>query len=334
METVAAADLETKLQQLLEAVDRERAPLELTAYVVRGEPITFGDAARGDYRAFHVGDKWGPPWSTTWFRVRGDVPRDWAGKNVVAYFDLGFKGHPGFTCEALAWRDGRPWRGVDPRHRWLPIASPEVDFYLEASAIPTAVVSGPAEAPSMIALRESGDPTFEFRAAELRIQDAAARKLALDYRVLYELAMALTDEERRAQVLDALNRFARSNDPASLAKALAQPSTSSHVITAVGHAHIDTAWLWPLRETRRKCARTFSTALALMDEFPDYRFACSQPAQYAWMKESYPDIFEGIRRRVAAGQWEPVGSMWVEADCNLPSGEALVRQFLHGKRFF
>ncbi|OLD92050.1 MAG: hypothetical protein AUG84_02350 [Chloroflexi bacterium 13_1_20CM_4_66_7] len=334
METVAAADLETKLQQLLEAVDRERAPLELTAYVFRGEPITFGDAARGDYRAFHVGDKWGPPWSTTWFRVRGDVPRDWAGKNVVAYFDLGFKGHPGFTCEALAWRDGRPWRGVDPRHRWLPIASPEIDFYLEASAIPTAVVSGPAEAPSMIALRESADPTFEFRAAELRIQDAAARKLALDYRVLYELAMALTDEERRAQVLDALNRFARSNDPASLAKALAQPSTSSHVITAVGHAHIDTAWLWPLRETRRKCARTFSTALALMDEFPDYRFACSQPAQYAWMKESYPDIFEGIRRKVAAGQWEPVGSMWVEADCNLPSGEALVRQFLHGKRFF
>src|SRR5439155_22219098 len=65
---------------------------------------------------------------------------------LVAYFDLGFKGHPGFTCEALAWRDGRPWRGVDPRHPWLPIASPEIDFYLEASAIPTAVVSGPAEA--------------------------------------------------------------------------------------------------------------------------------------------------------------------------------------------
>ena len=71
-----------------------------------------------------------------------------------------------------------------------------------------------------------------------------------------------------------------------------------------------------------------------MDEYPDYRFACSQPAQYAWMKESYPTIFEGIRQKVAAGQWEPVGSMWVEADCNLPSGEALVRQFVHGKRFF
>jgi alpha-mannosidase len=119
-----------------------------------------------------------------------------------------------------------------------------------------------------------------------------------------------------------------------LSEVLSRPSRSTHVITAVGHAHIDTAWLWPLREARRKCARTFSTALALMDEYPDYRFACSQPAQYAWMKEHYPDIYRGIKEKVASGQWEPVGAMWVEADCNLPSGEALARQLLHGKRFF
>src|SRR3979490_3138175 len=115
---------------------------------------------------------------------------------------------------------------------------------------------------------------------------------------------------------------------------MSRPSTSSHLITAVGPAHIDPAWLWPLREARRKCARSFSTALALMDEYPDYRFACSQPAQYAWIKESYPEIFSVIKERSPAGRWEPVGSMWVEADCNLPSGEALVRQLLHGKRFF
>jgi alpha-mannosidase len=118
------------------------------------------------------------------------------------------------------------------------------------------------------------------------------------------------------------------------AGALLKPGQSAHVVTAVGHAHIDTAWLWPLREARRKCARTFSTALALMEEYPDYRFACSQPAQYAWMKEHYPDIYRRIKEKVASGQWEPVGAMWVEADCNLPSGEALVRQLLHGKRFF
>jgi alpha-mannosidase len=332
--TAAQTDLETKMGSLLAAVEREHMPLELTAYSVRGEPVTFAEAARGDYRPFQVGDRWGPPWSTTWFRARGRVPVEWAGKNVVAVFDLGFQGHTGFTCEALAWRDGKPWRGVDPNHRWLPIGSSEVDFYLEASAIPTAVVAGPAEAPSMIALRESEDPAFVFRQAELRIQDPSARKQALDFKVVYELALALPEGDRRAEILEALNRFASSADPNDMKTVLSRPSMSTHQITAVGHAHIDTAWLWPLRETRRKCARTFSTALALMDEYPDYRFACSQPAQYAWMKESYPTIFEGIRQKVAAGQWEPVGSMWVEADCNLPSGEALVRQFVHGKRFF
>jgi alpha-mannosidase len=107
-----------------------------------------------------------------------------------------------------------------------------------------------------------------------------------------------------------------------------------HRITAVGHAHIDTAWEWPIREAKRKVARSWSTQLALMDEHPDYVFAASQPAQYAWMKESYPDIYRRIKEKVAAGQWEPVGAMWVEADCNLPSGESLVRQLLHGKRFF
>lgn len=332
--TAAEIDLATKMAQLMTAVEPEGAPLELTAYSVRGEPVTFAETARGDYRPFQVGDRWGPPWSTTWFHVRGRVPAEWVGKSVVAVFDLGFQGHTGFTCEALAWRDGKPWRGVDPNHRWLPIESTEVDFYLEASAMPTAVVSGPAMAPSMIALRESVDPAFVFRQAELRVQDPSARKLALDFKVLYELALALPEGDRRAEILEALRRFAHSDDPEDLAGPLSRPSTSTHQITAVGHAHIDTAWLWPLREARRKSARTFSTALALMDEYPDYRFACSQPAQYAWMKQSYPTIFEGIRRQVAAGQWEPVGSMWVEADCNLPSGEALVRQFVYGKRFF
>src|SRR5438309_2377419 len=108
----------------------------------------------------------------------------------------------------------------------------------------------------------------------------------------------------------------------------------SHTITAVGHAHIDTAWEWPLREAKRKVARSWSTQLALMDEYPDYVFAASQPAQYEWIKESYPDIYRRIQEKVVAGSWEPVGAMWVEADCNLPSGESLVRQLLHGKRFF
>jgi alpha-mannosidase len=268
----------------------QRVPLVLSAFFVRGEPVSFEEAMRGGYQKFNVGDAWGPPWSTTWFHVHGRVPDAWTGERVVALFDLGFTASTGFTCEALAWKDGRPWRGVDPNHRWLLIDGPEFDFYLEASAIPRAAESGAEPAPSMIALRESPEPAFTFKQAELVIQELEAGTSAL---------------------LD-----------------------TSHIITAVGHAHIDTAWEWPLREGKRKCARSWSTQLALMDEYPDYVFAASQPAQYQWMRESYPDIYRRIREKVATGQWETVGAMWVEPDCNLPSGESLVRQLLHGKRFF
>jgi alpha-mannosidase len=267
------------------------ALLELTAFSVRGEPISYADAVRGQFAPIQVGDSWGPPWSTTWFHVRGRVQEGWRGRPVVAVFDLGYAGPTGFTCEALAWKDGRPWRGVDPNHTWLPIDGPDVDFYLEAAANPRATESGPEPAPSMIALRDSPEPAFILRRAELAIQEPWAGPAV---RSLH----------------------------------------GTHRITAVGHAHIDTAWEWPLREAKRKVARSWSTQLALMDEHPDYVFAASQPAQYAWMKESYPEIYRRMREKVAGGQWEPIGAMWVEADCNLPSGESLARQLLFGKRFF
>jgi alpha-mannosidase len=273
-------------------VTSEHLPLELSAFCVRGEPISYADAIRGDFVPIQAGDAWGPPWSTTWFRVRGRVPESWAGRGVVAQFDLGFDGPTGFTCEALAWKDGQPWRGVDPNHRRLPIDGPDVDFYLEAAANPRAVEQGPELAPSMIALRESLEPAFVLRQAVLTVHNPPKP--------------AVSEEE--------LN--------------------GSHQVTAIGHAHIDTAWLWPIREAKRKVARSWSTQLALMDDYPDYVFAASQPAQYEWMKELHPDLYRRIKAKVVAGRWEPIGAMWVEADCNLPSGESLVRQLLHGKRFF
>jgi alpha-mannosidase len=271
---------------------QEARPLDLTAFCVRGEPIGYADAVRGNFAQIKVGDAWGPPWSTTWFHVQGRVPNSWAGRRVIAVFDLGFDGPTGFTCEAQAWKDGQPWRGVDPNHRWLPIDGPDVDFYLEAAANPRATEQGAEPAASMIALRESPEPAFVLRQAMLALHKSA--------------------------------------EPAPSAA----PLDPSHTITAVGHAHIDTAWEWPIREAKRKVARSWSTQLALMDEHADYVFAASQPAQYAWMKDTYPDIYRRVREKVAAGQWEPVGAMWVEADCNLPSGESLVRQLLLGKRFF
>ena len=103
---------------------------------------------------------------------------------------------------------------------------------------------------------------------------------------------------------------------------------------ATGHAHIDSAWLWPVRETVRKCARTFTNVMDLMDQHPDFVFSCSSAQQYAWMKEHHPQVFARITEKVAAGQFVPVGGMWVESDTNMPGSEAMARQFIAGKRFF
>ncbi|WP_233568217.1 glycoside hydrolase family 38 N-terminal domain-containing protein [Cohnella faecalis] len=102
----------------------------------------------------------------------------------------------------------------------------------------------------------------------------------------------------------------------------------------VGQSHIDVAWLWPIRETVRKTSRTFSTVCTLMDEYPEFLYSQSQPQLYAYAKEHYPELYERIKERIAEGRWELVGGMWVEPDLNLPSGESLMRQLLHGQRFY
>ena len=123
---------------------------------------------------------------------------------------------------------------------------------------------------------------------------------------------------------------------AYIAKALYEDLAGDDTViaTCIGHTHIDVAWWWTVAQSREKAARSFATVLELMDEYPEYRFMSSQPVLYTFVKERYPELYEEIKRRAAEGRWEPEGGMWLEADCNLTSGESLVRQFLYGKRFF
>jgi alpha-mannosidase len=106
------------------------------------------------------------------------------------------------------------------------------------------------------------------------------------------------------------------------------------IIHATGHAHLDVAWLWTLGQSRRKAERTFYNVIRLMEQFPDYHFSQSQPQLYQFVKEDQPALFESIKQRVEEGRWEPIGGMWVEADCNLSGAESLARQFLLGRTFF
>ena len=112
------------------------------------------------------------------------------------------------------------------------------------------------------------------------------------------------------------------------------PHKATAMVKFVGQAHIDTAWLWPLKETVRKCGKTFSNTIALMEKYPEYIFAFSQPQLFAYLEEFYPDLFEKVKQRVAEGRIELVGNAWVEMDTNVPSGEALVRQLLYGRQYF
>lgn len=292
--------------------------------------------------------KWGAPWATTWFRFNGAIPPEWVGGQVEAVIDLGF--HPdaaGFQCEGLlvdVHDDGgfSPLQGIHPRrtnYALDAVAGPVV-LHLEAASNPTF----PGYQPSQFGLLETAGerPLYQFRRASLVKVDLEARALAFDIEVLDGVMRALaTDDPRRARLArmlaDALDRVP---DVAAarrvLAPALAEDFGDAvrHRAVAIGHAHIDTAWLWPLRETVRKCIRTFASAVAMMDDYPEYRFCASSAQHYTWIEERQPELFAAISERVDSGQWIPVGGMWVEADMNLPSGESLVRQIVFGQRYF
>ncbi|MEW2378048.1 glycoside hydrolase family 38 C-terminal domain-containing protein [Micromonospora sp. NPDC047812] len=339
------------LERLIPAIYRDVEPVTVEAAHLPGEPVPADVGLALPYAPFAVGQFWGPAWSTTWFRFTGEVPERMRGGRVELIVDLGFeRAGPGFRSEGLAYTaDGTPIKGIEPRTAYVPVAreaagGERVEVYVEAAANPrfdgTVTQLGDREtAPDT--------PLYRLDRAELALRDEEVYALVLDVQVLHQLALelAVTDprhhEIRRALelMLDELDLGDLTGSaPAArkrLAGVLASPAApSAHRVTAVGHAHIDSAWLWPVRETIRKCSRTFSNVVALADEYPELVFACSSAQQYAWLREHHPQVYRRVAEKVASGQFLPVGGMWVESDTNMPGGEALVRQFTQGKRFF
>jgi alpha-mannosidase len=324
-----------------------RAPLEVSAHHLHGEPIPAIEAVERVFTPFEVGDAWGGTWDTTWFRFKGSVPGSWVGAEVVALIHLGGDEMVGFTAEGQIWDTGlRPVQGLHHRHREF-VLTPEahggepVEFLVEAAANPIppwVLADWPLLLPDY-----RGAPLYTLETAELAVVDRSVEGLFLDMRILVELA-ALSPG-RSEEIFVVLDKARDIIDPENVSSSVApardalaplldRARSSANSVVAVGHAHIDCAWLWPLRETRRKCARTFSNQLRLLERYPEHRFVCSQAVQYQWMKDDYPGLFEQMREQVRSGRWEPVGGMWVEPDTNVPSGESLVRQLVYGKRFF
>ncbi len=328
------------------AIHGARAPLDVGVWHAPGEPVPVAEALAADFVPAAAGQEWGPAWGTSWFHVTGSVPADWAGRPVEAVVDLGFGGTPGFSAEGLVHRpDGTAIKALNPFTTWVRVdPSQAVDLYVEAAANPTIGYDSPVGD----RLTAGSEPLYRVRRVELAIFEEGVFELDRDVDVAWELMHELpVDSPRRWDLLRALERAldvaldwtdvpgTAAAARAELAGVLARPAhASAHRISAVGHAHIDSAWLWPLRETVRKVARTVSNVTDLMDGDPGFVFAMSSAQQWAWMQEHRPDVWERMKAKVASGQLLPVGGMWVESDTNMPGGEALARQLVHGKRFF
>jgi alpha-mannosidase len=352
--TLVEGRLNRALTQFIRpALYTARTPMSIRAWHVEGEPVPVEEALKASYEPFEPGTAWGAPWSTSWFRIEGEVPRAWEGSRVEALLDIGYSSaHPGFQAEGLVYDyDGVPIKGVHPRNRQIPVGSPvsggePVRLLLEAAANPE-VLHGFNPTQLGDVLTAGDQPIYRFGAASLAVLDENVWHLIFDIEVLSELMHELGGQDpRRHEILRALEFALDALDlhdvpataadaRAELAGVLSRPAhASAHRLSATGHAHIDSAWLWPLRETVRKASRTFANVTDLAKEYPELVFACSQAQQYAWVKEHQPHIWERIKTAVRNGNWAPVGSMWVESDANMPGGEALARQITHGKRFF
>lgn len=329
--------------QLKELIYAQKKEADRILVSPRVDRISYAEAQHLEYRPVKFGEQFGPAWATFWFRVEAVVPEAWKGRRI----DLLWNSH----SEATLWVNGRTIQGLNFHAGDRPDAvmlekaagGETLRFEIEMACNGKFGIRGNPHSWSL--------SHYVLDQCAIAAFDPAAWELYHDYLVLQELDAEILksggslDQSWGGLLLSELNRFVnaiRLNDRASWDEAHAilkilyhnRNASVVHELSAIGHAHIDTAWLWPLAETERKCERTFSTQTAYMRDYPDYRFSCSQAYQYEVIKRRNPDLYDRIKKHVKSGQFVPVGGTWIEPDCNIPSGEALARQFLYGQRFF
>lgn len=329
------------IQQRIEAAIYEPlAELQAKAWVTP-EPVPFKERMSGEAREIAIGQTWGKLWDCGWFEFSGQIPATARGRQAVLLIDLSGEG-------CVVDQNGMPVQG-------LTTVSSVFDLSLGKPGKKVVELFERAEGNEAIDLWVEAGANDLFgsyqnngilKEAHIAVCNPQMRSLFYDFSVLRELAEQLpADSARAAQIVATLHNasnllFDYTDEEACqarqvLAKELNKTGgTPSLSVKAIGHAHMDLAWLWPIRETIRKGGRTFATVLRMMERYPDYVFGGSQPQLYQWTKDYYPGLYEQIKARVSEGRWELQGGMWVEADTNVSGGEALVRQVLYGKRFF
>jgi alpha-mannosidase len=335
---------EKQMRELLERVSsciyKPVAQFEITAWRTP-EPVGFEHRLSGKKMRLQRGDCWGGRlFDCAWFRFEADVPLECT-EGLVARIDINGelyisdgKGNPlrGLTCK----------ESVFDRALGTPA---KVVYFLPRGSVREGRLELWADA-AFNDLFGSLPGGGQIELAEVCECRRDVRDLFYDLEVLIDwIAGLTTDDPVQEEVAAAISEVGRclgDCDPESVADGRAilspffngLPNRMGLNVSAIGHAHLDLAWLWPIRETIRKGARTFATALYNIERYPEYIFGCSQPQLFAWMKEFYPALYERVKAAVKAGRIELLGTFWVEPDCNIPCGESFVRQVLHGSRFF
>lgn len=337
-----------RIEQLVGLRYRRAAssPIAEFSFVRDDDAKVASPAPEGHWNQIAVGESWIPEGATHWLQTDVEIPTLPTGQRVVGLFRLARTGR-GFSSgvEAMLHLDGRPYQGIDPNHDEVFFGPEHLGRRVELLFKVWGAIYG----------HESDDTVpveFRITRAEITALDEATDDLYFTALAAYGTVRTLPkDSWERRQLLSALDRaflvldwrvpgddaFYRSTAEANgiLGEQIAAiPKNNSVSVRCIGHSHIDVAWLWRLSDTREKAARTFSTALRLMEQFPEYVFLQTQPQLYDYLETDYPSIFEEIVGKVHDGQWEAAGAMWLESDCNVPSGESLVRQMLYGIRYF
>ena len=318
----------------------ERSPLTASVYQCH-ERIQPEHAQKMAFTEVPLGWRWGPVWSTAWFQLKGEIPQSMRGRPLSLQFSSG--------TEALLWNEGVPYQGFDPYHHHAslkPTHEKEVSFLIEAACNRPLGASLFWWEHQEEHQRWKEEQPGRLEYAELQVRNETIERLCRTWlfavrlmrtasdnsNLIHKLERGLRDLKR--EILGAESTQQIENILPKAEALLSEGSKSATQCVAIGHAHIDTAWLWPLSETRRKCLRTFATQLRNIERFPSFHFLCSQPLQYAYIEEENPQLFQEITKQVHAGRWEPFGAMWIEPDANIPSGESLIRQILHGTHYF
>ncbi|GAB2319306.1 alpha-mannosidase [Alkalibacterium sp. s-m-22] len=307
--------------------------------IAPGIPV-FSDNTE-DY--FKQGDYWTGRDRYVWLHKQVDLPVPMEGHSLVAYFDFGVTGDGNSSgTESLLFVDKSPYHGLDKNHREITLKE---EWQGKTHAFDIRLWSGIEAGGKHITQKhvfneayiaelnsEVDDYYWRLRTAVdlLFLKDTDANLLSQLSTVIDHSLKQIDWREPKSDGFYESIRLANQLLKDQLADLKVNHPATVHTI---GHTHIDVAWLWQLKHTREKTARSFSTVLALMDEYPEYTFLQSQPQLYKYLKEDFPEIYQKIKEKVNEGKWEVGGGMWLEADCNIPSGESLVRQFLHGYHF-